>query len=487
MSQTRAEAIRRIRDWRADPVRFVRDNFGVEPDAWQAKVLQALPGDRAKSTQAIRVAMQAAAGVGKSTILAWAGWYVLSCYAKPGEHPKGAAVSITADNLRDNLWPELAKWQQRSAYLTAAFEWQKERIFAKDHPETWFLSARSFPKSANPDEIGRTISGLHSAYPFILLDESGGIHPAIGRAAEQAMGGCVIGWILQAGNPFSLDGYLYLCATRLRDQHILVPISADPEDPDRSPRIDIEWAKQQIAAYGRDNPWVMAYILGKFPPASINSLIGPDDCAAAAARRFREDQFDWAPKVLGFDAARFGDDRSVLIQRQGLWCGKATVMRNAKTQELGGRIIRAKQEWKWDACFADSAMSDGVADYCEQLGYPIIQVPFGGAAKEDTRFANKRAEMMWLAAEFVKAGGGLDDDPELIAEAVAHTYTFDTKGRILVVEKEQVKKLIGRSPDKWDAYILTHADQVHIEQRDMLGRPMADEVGRAVIDDGRYG
>lgn len=487
MNQTRTEAIRRIREWRQDPIKFVRDNFQVEPDAWQAKVLRALPGEAGKPTQAIRIAMQACAGPGKSAVLAWGGWYIMSCYAKPGEHPKGVAVSITADNLKDNLWPELAKWRTRSPYLSGAFEWQKERIFAKDHPETWFLGARSFPKSANPDEIGRTISGLHSAFPFVLLDESGGIHPAIGRAAEQAMGNCTIGWILQAGNPFSLDGYLYLCATRLRDQWIIVRISGDPDDPERSPRIDAKWAQQQIDAYGRDNPWVMAYILGKFPPSSINKLISPDECAIAAARRFRPEQIDWAPKVLGFDAARFGDDRNVLLPRQGLWSGPCTVLRNATTQEIGGRIIRSKMDWKWDACFADTAMSDAVAYYCEQLGHRIQQIAFGGGAKDPTRFANKRAEMMWTAAEFLKGGGGLDDDPELISEACAHTYTFNAKGQIVVVEKDQVKKLIGRSPDKWDAYILTHADQVHIDQRDQHGRALVEDVGRAVIDDGRYG
>jgi hypothetical protein len=487
MNQQASDSIRRVREWRQDPVKFVRDNFRAEPDAWQTKVLRALPGDPSKVTQAVRIAMQACAGPGKSAVLAWGGWYVMGCYARPGEHPKGVAVSITADNLKDNLWPELAKWQQRSPYLSGAFEWQKERIFAKDHPETWFLGARSFPKSANPDEIGRTISGLHSAFPFVLLDESGGIHPAIGRAAEQAMGNCTIGWILQAGNPFSLDGYLYLCATRLRDQWVIVSVTGDPDDPERSPRIDAEWARQQIAAYGRDNPWVMAYILGKFPPGSINALIGPDDCTVAAERKFRLEQVEWAPKVLGVDCARFGDDRTALILRQGLMCHEPTILRNAKTQDIGGRIIQAKAKPGWDACFADSAMLAGVVDYTELLGYTVVPVPFGGKAKDSRTFANRRAEMAWKACEYLKAGGGIWNDPGMIQEFCAHTYTFNGEGQILIESKEQVKAKIGRSPDLFDAYILTHADQVHIEQRDQLGRAILEDVGHAVIDDGRYG
>lgn len=482
-----ADAIRRIREWRADPVKFVRDNFNAEPDPWQAKVLRLLPGAGESSVQrAVRIAMQASAGPGKSTCLAWAGWYILGCYARPGEHPKGAAVSITADNLKDNLWAELSKWQQRSPYLSGAFTWQKERIFANDHPATWFLAARSFPKAANPDEMGRTLSGLHSQFPFCLVDESGGIHPAIGRAAEQAMGNCSIGWILQAGNPFSMDGYLYESVTKLADQWSIVRISGDPDDPDRSPRVDIEWARQQIRAYGRDNPWVMAYILGKFPPSSINQLISADEIAVAMSRRFREDEFSWAAKVLGGDCARFGDDLTSLVIRQGLSCGPFTRLRNAKTQEIGGRIIRARQNRGWDGAFLDSAMSAGVVDYCEELGHSIVAVEFGGSAKDPVAYANRRAEMAMTACNFLKSGGGLPDDPEIVQQFISHTYTFDSKGRILIEPKDQVKAKIGRSPDDFDAYILTHADQVHVEERDPLGRP-TEEIGHAVIDDGRYG
>ncbi len=42
-----------------------------------------------------------------------------------------------------------------------------------------------------------------------------------------------------------------------------------------------EWARQQIAKDGKDNPWVLINVFGRFPPASLNSLIGPEavsDC-----------------------------------------------------------------------------------------------------------------------------------------------------------------------------------------------------------------
>lgn len=296
----------RIKHWREHPVDFVKELFGVEPENWQADVLEAFADPR---PEAWRIAMAASAGPGKTTCLAWCGLNFLLCYAEKGEHPKGAAVAVTEDNLRDNLWPELSKWMQRSKIFTEKFKWTKSRIFAVDHPETWWLSARTFSKTADQEEQGRTLSGLHSKYVLALIDESGDIPPSVLRSAEQALGSCKWGKILQAGNTTSLDGMLYHAVATQRDRWKVIRISGDPDDPKRSQRVDIEWAKQQIQDYGRDNPWVMAYVLGQFPPNNLEALISPDVVEAAMRRKLRPDVYDWAQKRLGIDVARQGADR----------------------------------------------------------------------------------------------------------------------------------------------------------------------------------
>ncbi len=449
---------RALAEWREKPEKFVWDQFGVDPDAWQLDALRKL-GD--PSIDKRRVAMQACAGPGESTVLAWFGWNFMTCYGRANEHPKGAAVSITGENLKLNLWAELAKWRNRSPLLQRLFDQTNSAIFARNHPETWQLSARSFPKKANVDELGATLSGLHSEYVLYLIDESGGVPPAIGRAAEQGLSNCKVGVIAQAGNPMSLESLLYECVTKLRAQWAVVRISGDPDDPARSPRIDVTWAREQIATYGRENPWVKIYILGKFPPSSVNALIGPDDCDVAKKRIYREDEYTYMPPVLGADCARFGDDSTVLVKRQGLVCFPFEQMRNAKTQHIGGRIIHKKVNEGIDTVFIDNAYGGGVIDYCELLGHTLIGVDFAGAPVVPNRYYNRRAEMAVTAMEYIKAGGHIPDDPEFIAEACAHTYTFKD-GLFLIEPKDLVKKKLGRSPDKFDAYILTHAAPVAI-------------------------
>jgi phage terminase large subunit len=452
MSIDRARA--RIQEWRRDPVKFVRDCFGVEPDAWQIEAMGHLGGD---TNPARRLCMKACTGPGKSATLAWMGWHRLACFAAKGEHPKGAALSITADNLKDNLWAELSKWQQRSDFLKAAFTWTKEKIYANEHPETWFLSARSFAKDANAEAIGRALSGLHSQFPFILLDETGDMPVAVGRAAAQIFtGNPRDAAIIQAGNPTSSIGLLYESCTKSEAWEIIT-ITADPDDPKRTPRVSLEHAREMIRTYGRDNPWVMATILGLFPPTGFNALLGPDDIDASNARAYRPEDIANAPIVLGGDVARQGDDSSAIARRQGRVAYPIRAMRIPDTMLLAEQFIREVNLHQADGILVDETggYGAGVIDAMRSLGHAVIGVQFGGKAS-DYRYFNKRSEMYFELAKWVKAGGALPVDKELKEELCATTFVYQGD-KFRIVEKELIKQQIGRSPDKADALALTFA------------------------------
>lgn len=446
----------KIKTWRKDPVAFVRENFGVEPDAWQIDALVALVKDEGPRR---RVGLRACTGPGKSAHLAWSGWWRLACFAEKGEHPKGAAISGEGrDNLRDNLWAELAKWQQRSKFLSAAFRWSKEQIVANDHPETWFLSARSYAKDADAESIGRSLSGLHSRYPFVLLDEIGEMPLAVGQKAEQIFtGGVVDGLILAAGNPTSTTGLLYHVCTTARQQWEVITITADPDDPKRTPRVDVELAREQIRLYGRDNPWVKATILGEFPSVGFNALLSLEEVELAMRRHYHEDQYSWAQKRLGIDVARFGDDRSVIFPRQGLVSFKPVEMRGARTTDIAARVAMAKSKWGSEMEFVDDSghWGHGVIDNLFAAGHAPQAVLFE-APPIDPRFRNKRAEMWTNMSEWVKRGGALPNMPELVRELTAPTYTF-VQGKFQLEPKDMIKKRLGYSPDLADALCLTFA------------------------------
>jgi hypothetical protein len=356
------------------------------------------------------------------------------------------------------------------------------------------LSPQSFgqmmrPKSANAEEQGKTLSGLHSKYVLALIDESGAIPTSVLRAAEQALSNCLFGKIVQAGNPISREGMLYAADTMLRHQWTVIRITGDPDDPRRSPRIDLEWATQQIATYGRDNPWVQSYILGLFPPQSLNTLLTVEEVNSAMQRHLREDSYSWSQRRLGVDVARFGDDRTVIFPRQGLAAFPPIVMRGVRTTDIAARVAKTIVEWGADAPDLLTLIDDtghwghGAVDNLWAAGYSVMPVVLSDPAI-DPRYRNKRAECWLEMANWVRRGVALPPIPELVAELTEPTYTF-VNGRFLLEDKDQVKRRLGRSPDLADALSLTFA--IADQPAEVADSVRRRSVGKAVTDFDPFG
>lgn len=436
----------RLTRWREHPELMVREEFQVEPDAWQLEALAFYANPRIE-----RLAMKACKGPGKTAAEAW----MILNFLATRSFPKVGATSITEDNLNDNLWPELAKWQQRSKFFSEAFIWTKTRFSSREYPETWFATARTWPKQADPARQADTLAGLHAEHVLFVLDESGGIPQAVMTTAEAVLATGKETKVVQAGNPTHLEGPLYRACTTDRHLWAIVTITGDPDDPKRSPRIKIEWARQQIASYGRDNPWVKVNVLGEFPDSAINALLGVEEVEAAMRRHLPEDAYNWAQKRIGIDVARFGDDLNVLFPRQGAAAFKPATMRNVRTTTLAARAARAITNWGAELTLIDDTghWGHGTVDQLMDAGYNVIPVVFSDKAL-NPRYYNRRAEMWLEMADWVKAGGALPPVPELVAELTVPTYSFRS-GKFILEDKDQIKERLGRSPNYADALALT--------------------------------
>lgn len=446
----RAAAV--IKAYRDDILLFARKEFGITPDPWQARVMvEYARGD----VRASYHAMTACAGPGKSAVLAWVGLWSLLVLGGRDSHPKGIAISCSEANLRDGLQTELNRWLNVSPICSAFFRFTKSRIFSKDNPETHYLSFRTFAQSADANTQGRVLSGIHGEWVFMLCDESGDMAPQILKTAKQASMAEKFYRFITAGNPTSTTGLLYE-ASKSDDFHV-TNITSDPDDPDRSSRIPIEDVERDIAEFGRDDPWVQAYRLGQFPMGGINSLLSESEVAEAFGRNPKKTDYEYASKRLGVDVARFGLDSSVLFPRQGLAGHHPVVMRGARSHELAARVGVAKQKWDYDYCFVDGTggYGAGVVDSLIQSGETPQEINFAGKAA-DPRFYNRRAEMWFRMAEWVKRGGALPRNPTLKKELTAVTYSFK-KGKFLLEPKDKIKDRLGFSPDMADALALTFA------------------------------
>lgn len=451
-------AIERMRRWHHEPWVFAREALGITPDAWQDEVLKALPGNQ-------RVCLCASKGPGKSGLLAMIGLWYLS--TRP--HPKCVATSISADNLRDNLWSEFAKWMMRSKFLSHTFKWSAERIFAKEHPETWWISARAWSKTADKGQQADTLAGIHADHVLFLIDEAGGVPDSVAVTAEAGLANASQehgreAKLIIAGNPTQLSGPLYRATTTERDLWWVKNISGDPDDPNRAPRVSPEWAREQIRKFGRDNPWVLVNVFGRFPPAQSNALIALHD-ALAALKRSAAGDMRGVPKILGVDVARFGDDESVLALRQGQVLFEPKRFRNLSLMELVSKVTYSIEEHRPDAVFIDqTGMGAGVVDRLRELKYSVIGVDFGGSAGRPERYVNKRCEMWGLMGEWVKSASIPSSCEELARQMAEPTYTFTPKGQLWLESKKDLKARGKDSPDIADAVALTFAQPVAAPQ-----------------------
>jgi phage terminase large subunit len=450
----------RVRGWRENPVAFVRENFGVEPDPKQTEALL-------KFARAQRLCLKACKGVGKTCVEAWCVWL----FASTRPHANIAVISISGDNLQDGLWKELAKWHAKSAFLKKEFEVQKTRIVHKQHPNTWWISARQWSKSANAEQQANALAGLHADFTMFCIDEVGGIPLAVTATAEAALASGIESKLLMGGNPTHTEGPLYMACTAHAHLWEVVQITGDPDDPKRSNRMDITWARQQIEMYGREHPWVKVNVFGEFPPSSINALLGPNDVEDAKKRygELKFHDFSWAQKRLGVDVARsLNGDRTVIFPRQGLMTLMPIEMRGKNSNEIAARVMLAKHNWASISkdgseilTFVDDTggWGHGTVDNLITSGHTVHAIQYHAPAI-DPQYANRRAEMWMKMADAIKNRGMAlppDAPPELTGELTAPTYTHDVRGRFIMEDKDSVKERLQRSPDLADALALTFA------------------------------
>jgi phage terminase large subunit len=391
--------------------------------------------------------------------LAWAIWWFLLTRA----HSNIIACSITAANLKDNLWKELALWFGYSPLLKAFFEIAAERITAKESPKTWWCSARSFPANADQSQQADTLAGLHSDHVMAVLDEVGSYPQGVLDAAQGIFANDVDNLLLVAGNPTQTDGPLYRIATEERADWWLKSINGDPDNPDRAPRVSIANAQRLIDLWGRDSDVVRVNILGLFPKKGGDKLLSLEDCENAANRTLAESVYMYDAKVVGVDVARSENstgDSTIITLRQGRVCFKQREVRVADLMVVAGHVAHVANEHKPRAIFVDqTGMGGGVVDRLREVGFPVTGVESGSTKSllEPGRFRRKVDEMWWLMADWIKGGGCIPNDPELIRQLVARKHKFLSDGRMEMESKDDMKDRGIESPDKADSLAFTFA------------------------------
>ncbi|MGS0735561.1 hypothetical protein ACVBEG_03145 [Pseudomonas sp. GG8] len=170
--------------------------------------------------------------------------------------------------------------------------------------------------------------------------------------------------------------------------------------------------------------------------------------------------------VVGLDPARFGDDDSVFIHRQGRVAWGTEHMDGADTMEVAGRAARMlTDDPTIRMMFIDiGGLGAGIYDRLVELGFGdrVTAVNFGSSASDSRKYFNKRTEMWGELAEWLhdKITPCIPDEDLLHADLTSPSFTYSSNGQKKLDPKEKIKAELGRSPDDGDALALTFAEPV---------------------------
>lgn len=299
----------------------------------------------------------------------------------------------------------------------------------------------------NPDAI----RGVY--FDGVVLDEVADMKPMLwGEIIRPALTDRQ-GWALFVGTPKGVNLFsdLYFGATSGKAEW--QGWGADlmrASQSDVLPKEEIEDARRQMSPAQFAQEFEV-----DFQAAVDNVLIRLDDVLEAQRRAYTQHDYHYAPKVLGVDVARYGDDRTVIFRRQGFVAFRPVVLQGASTMDVAGAVAREIDEWQPDATFVDAGgVGAGVIDRLIQLRRPVISVDFGGRPLSP-RFENKRAEMWWQMAEWVKSAS-LPDMVELTKDLTSPTFTYaNAKGKLQLESKDDMRARGLPSTDFGDALCTT--------------------------------
>ena len=180
--------------------------------------------------------------------------------------------------------------------------------------------------------------------------------------------------------------------------------------------------------------------------------------------------------VVALDPAGEGEDEAVFYIGNNGNIIERKFLKSSTSTQLAAEAVMLLSKYKSQVFIADSIGND-VADIVVQLlgknerGVKVIKFKSSEKAKDPTYF-NRRDEVYHQAAVQMKSGNvQMEDDYTLMKQLNATKYLKDN-GRIYISSKEEIKKLIGSSPDRADAWVLmveamryTHS-RLEVEQRE---------------------
>lgn len=460
MGKKESNALKIIQAIRNDPVYFSDNVLGIDLWEKQREIIRSVFKNK-------RTAVASCHGAGKSCTAATVGLAWLSAY------PDSIVITTapTGRQVKEILWSRIRGLYNNSIQPIGGYLYPQACILRVD--DEWMMYGFS-------TDSGENFQGPHSEHVLVIIDEASGVDKSIWVAIEGILSSGKA-HLLVIGNPTDpTSEFANECKSPgtnvsfisafdtpnftkfgIEEKHIADGSWKKMVDG-KLPRpylINPAWVADKYTrkGWGPTSPLYISRVKGIFPDTDVNSLFPWGLLLAAQDRTLVAS----GASEMAIDLARYGDDETIFMKRNGPVARTCGVFTKKGTDEVKAHAKKAIKKHNIATTKVDGVgMGGPLVDFLRKDRVNTIEMIAGATADDDVTFGNAKTEWFFNLVELFKSGE-IDIDPEddeLIAQLLGIRYTFDRKDRQIIVKKDIIKKTIGCSPDRADALAMVFGD-----------------------------
>lgn len=479
---TQEQKITEFHIWENDWNKFISDVCDVKLDFEQKAILTSVQNNS-------MTAVASGTARGKDFVAACAAicfFYLTPKWDEEGRMIENTKVALTAPTGRqvtNIMTPEIRRLVRSAKQLPG-------RLVSGDirtNYEEWFLTGFKAD-----DDNTEAWSGFHAVNTMFVVTEASGISEKIFDAIEGNLQGN--SRLLIVFNPNIPTGYAARAIKsarfkkfRLNSLNALNVTSKKNLIPGQ---VDYEWVKDKVEQWTitireeemdkgkgdfefegyfyRPNDLFRVKVLGMFPEVGEDVLI-PYEWIKIAQENWiiwqEETPTHFDTKIVGCDVAGMGRDSSVLCHRKGRYVERFDTHQSkgkADHMHIAGLMANELNNPTTVGFIDTIGEGAGVWSRLLELGYSNAHsCKFSENAQGLTditgayTFFNMRAYLFWAVRDYLNPKNNnkacLPPDDQLTEEATEIRWIFTSNGSIQIEKKEEIKKRLKRSTDKFDS------------------------------------
>lgn len=432
------------------------------------------------NTASKRISVASAHGIGKTCSIALTILWFLFTH-------KQAQIAVTAPTskqLFDVLWKELSIWiNLMPVYWRQYFEWQSTYIRMKQNPNEWFASAKTAKKDST-----EALAGVHGESVMVIADEASGVVEEVFNTMEGSLTEKDI-LIILISNPTRLSGYFW-------ETHKKPAVAEKWQKLQfnnlNSPIVRDDYNQDIIDRYGKNSDEYRIRVLGQFPnEADVDDKGYVPILGASEIKEIEMPaRLEWVGEpIMGIDPAGEGRDSTVWVIRDQFKAAVVLTKRISTELQIAQqtRMLAKLHKVKPENIAIDSfGIGSNIAAELAKEWFKINAINVGDTPKKESEkeiYLNLRALYFMRVRKAIRSGFELVRDKAWIYEIPTVKFCRNTRGKIQILAKKEIRKESGKSPDNCDAlslaffidknktsFKITSASQRNQISTDMIGK-----------------